>query len=452
MDWNPLDTSSWERRLAWATVAAWAMVLQGPAFVDNFGIESWQERGTLPDFFQEWASARNYFDGLPIYTNHAVPIERYFAGKLDVRRSLVIVNAHPPTSVLAAFPFAGLDFHRAFLVWNLVSLPMLAISIGLVFRELALPFGAWSILPLISLLLLCSPLWQQIHQGQWNLCLLLLITGTWAADRSGRPRLAGVLLGTATAIKLFPGFLLLYFAQRRRWATVGAGLATLAALTGLTLAVLGAGTYVAYARDVLPEVQWFRVGWNNNTICGFWSRLFDPEPGRVRDFSRSEPIIYDPTLSKWLTRSSIAGLLLIYARAIHRSRPGRDDDKAFSLAVTTMLLVSPIAWEHYFLLLLVPLAVLYLGLPRRPAARICFLTISAALWLSPVLVWTWTGIGGNVARPIDNLVVIPYQFYALLALFALGIVELEAGRAPDPLGSTTPDGVLHQSNVRCMGE
>jgi hypothetical protein len=50
------------------------------------------------------------------------------------------------------------------------------------------------------LVLLYSPFRQQFSQGQLNAVLLLLITGAWAAERSARPGLAGVLLAVATAV------------------------------------------------------------------------------------------------------------------------------------------------------------------------------------------------------------------------------------------------------------
>ena len=271
MLWDPLNIWPEARRWIWATLAFWICLIQGPSFVENL----WESRDVLPDFFQEWASARNRFEGLEIYTTHSVTIPRYLGSLGETVHPLVQLNAHPPTSVLLALPFGRLDFHTSFFVWNLISLPPLGFSLWLVARELKIQVSAWSIFPFLALLLTCGPLWQEIHMGQLNLFLLPMITGAWAAERSGRPKLAGVLLAAATSVKLFPAFLIVYYAYRRRWQLVAASIVALAALTGLTASVLGLKCYRDYFLNVVPEVHWFRVGWHNASFTGFWSRLFD---------------------------------------------------------------------------------------------------------------------------------------------------------------------------------
>lgn len=423
MPWDPLGEWPNERRWIWATVAAWVCFFQGPIFINNLQApDDW-----VPDFFQEYASARNYFEGLPIYTDQRVTMERYGAAPTAPDKLVVLVNAHPPTSVLLAIPFARLDFDTAFLLWNLASLAALAVSLWIVLHQLRIPFSSWSMFPLVTLLLLCHPFLEQLRHGQLNLVLLLLLTTTWAAERSGRPWLAGTLLGWATAIKLFPGFLLLYYAWRRQWQVVAAGLIALAALTGLTAAVLGIKTYRAYIQDVLPEVQWFRVGWSNASLTGYWSRLLDPAPGKDLHLWRAEPLWYSPVLAwaaSWLSATAVVAVL---AWAVRRARTRSDDGLAFGLAVTAMLLVSPITWEHYFVLLLVPLAVIWLRLPPSWQARGLFVAIVFALWLKPSWVWRTFHLEGRVATPLQSVGILSYQCYALLGLFALGVLEVIRG-------------------------
>ena len=102
-------------------------------------------------------------------------------------------------------------------------------------------------------------------------------------------------------------------------------------------------------------------------------------------------------------------------------------DLTFALAVTAMLLVSPICWEHYLLMLLVPLAVVWVQLPATRLARTLFSLILVAFWVGYPLVWTAFGLNGRVATPVDSLGAISYQFYALLAFFGLILMELRRG-------------------------
>ena len=73
--------------------------------------------------------------------------------------------------------------------------------------------------------------------GQFSAPLAFLVVAAWAADRTGRWHLAGVALGAAAAVKLFPAFLLLYFAAAGRWRTVAVAVATAAAVNAVALAL-----------------------------------------------------------------------------------------------------------------------------------------------------------------------------------------------------------------------
>src|SRR5262249_9148074 len=153
----------------------------------------------------------------------------------DQPHFMLEINAHPPSAVLLALPLAGLDYPVAVLVWNLISLAAFGGAIWIIAWQLGLQADRRLILPTVALLMLCWPLRSHLQQGQLGMLLLLLIAGAWAADRAGREGLAGFLLGTATAIKLFPAMLLLYFIIRRQWraggfALIGVGILTLATL------------------------------------------------------------------------------------------------------------------------------------------------------------------------------------------------------------------------------
>ena len=367
---------------------------------------------------------RNWADGLPIYATFHDTVPRYLGRPFDEKYPLVYVNGHPPTSVLLAIPLLWLSFPSAFLSWNIISLASLAASLWIVQRQMRIGFTLWSVAPLAAFLLLSFPVWEHCQRGQLGLVLSLLATGAWAAERSGRPRLAGVLLGTATALKLFPMFLVFYYALRGRWKVVVAGLITLASLTAATAFVLGADAYRAYYLTVLPEIQWFRAAWNNDSLWGFWSRLFDPAPERERTEWLSRPIFYSPALARALSLISSAAISGALVREVRRDSQGRRNDLTFGLAVTAMLLMSPFCWAHYFPLLLVPLTVVWMQLPPRLFGRTLFLLAVTALWLDYPLVCTAHGPYGRAATPVESLGVLSYRFYALLGFFVLVMVEL----------------------------
>src|SRR6266568_5970984 len=208
MPWDPLNAWPAGRHWVWMTLAILVAISFGPVFVTSLR----PAPDVVVDFFRNWAAARSVRDGLPIYMSQDVVVQRYLGRPRDANDvTQAEVYTHPPATVLLALPLAGLDYPNATLVWNLISLLALLASLELVRRGLGIALSIAAVFPALSLMLLCTPLFEQLQQGQLNLILLLLIVGSWSAERSGRPRLAGACLGTATALKLFPGFLILYF-------------------------------------------------------------------------------------------------------------------------------------------------------------------------------------------------------------------------------------------------
>jgi hypothetical protein len=312
------------------------------------------------------------------------------------------------------------------------------------------------ILPAVSLLLLCHPFWHQMVHGQLNLLLLLLLTGVWAADRQGHPSRAGAFLGVATAIKFYPGFLFLYFVLRRDWRAIGAGLVSLAAITALTAAVLGPDAYRSYFIDVLPQTSLRRADWHNLSMSGVSCKLFD-KPLHLPPV-QIQPLVESPVLAVLGmigTLVAVSAFLAWVVRHTNHASPTRertkwglarqeavpvpilsgrshDTDLAFALTIIGMVLVSPITWDHYLLVLALPLAILWQRLRGRWIGRIVLVSLLAVLWLQPAKVMTFglgvldaAGLarpGGRwVAGPLATLTALSIPCYALVGIFGLAI-------------------------------
>ena len=369
----------------------------------------------------------NHLQGVPVYANHRVTIPRYLGLEISRPQDLTVeVNAHPPTSVLLALPFAAFRYQDAVLAWNLTSFGMLGASLYLVWRGLRIPFSARRLFLLIASLLVCSPLILQFFFAQLNLVILLLLTGTWAADRSGRPMLAGALLGTAAAIKIFPGFVFIYFLLRGEWKALIAGALAVTMLTGLTAAVLGFESYRCYFDDVLRRVAGFRGGWPNASLVGFWVKMFDPPLSELQ----VEPLWQQPGDRADRDRGVLRPVLIALASIVRRAATRDHLDLAFGSTLTAMLLVSPITWDHYLLLLPLPIAATWIHLPRSTSARALFAVILVAFWSSPSIIQHLLIPGGKshgIAHPLQTVTLLSYQCYALIALFGLGVAVMFGG-------------------------
>jgi hypothetical protein len=422
--WDPLSPWPKARPWLWALLALIGIWTQGPLIFASLN----PPHNLVQDFFEEWASARNLFNGIPVYTRLHVSLERYIHPSAE--RPIMDVNGHPPPAVLLAIPLVGLDYFNAHLVWNLISLAALGVSLGLIARELAIPLPRWSVFPILTLLLYCVPLRDQLYQGQSNLVMLALITGAWSADRHSRPMLAGALLGTAIAIKLFPGFLLLYFLGRRRWRACAGTVAGVAIWNLLALCVLGIGTYRDYYLEIAPGLKIFLSWWGNYSLNGLSRKLFGPATEEPWLYWRIVPVWNRPELAKalWLG----LGLLVaaVVCRAALRARTLRQTDQAFSLALAGMLLVSPITWGHYFLLLVLPLILVWLDLPPNSGARAAFGLVVGVLWFPFGILIRYMNLIPplGTASHIQALTLLSTPCYALIGLFLLVLVETKGQR------------------------
>jgi alpha-1,2-mannosyltransferase len=259
----------------------------------------------------------------------------------------------PPFSALALVPFtllARASFPLAKIVWAIVSVACLAWSVAHVraptWQRVALATAAVAV-----------PIQTNFEHANINTILLALVVAAAADVTNGREGRAGLWIGIATALKAFPGLLLAYLAYRRRWRAFHIGIGVAVGLTVLALLPHGAGEVVTVMREWL-----FLVGNSSDAVSGgnqslavLVSRLgASPAAG-------------------WL----VALLCLTGAAVAFRPRPPHlpptPDGMARELAVVTVLavLLSPIAWVHYYVLLLPAWAVVFeqsdpIPVPRRP--------------------------------------------------------------------------------------
>ncbi len=405
-----------QRRHVWIVLAGVACLIFGWRFIESF-----RPPPTLVlDFFQEYASARNYREGLPVYTEQTVTVPRYLG--LDPQQNdpyhFIRFNAHPPASVLLALPLTKLSYSDAFLVWNLLALAALALSLGLALQALKVHFTLWSCLPLLVLLLASNPLRQQFNQGQLTALLLLLSTGAWVADRAGRPWLMGALLGLATALKLFPGFLFLYPLCRGQWRSLVAGVLAFGVLNGLALALFGPEPFWDYYQKVLPHLGIYRDVWLNSSWNGYWHKLFDSRSGHTL------PLTYAPGFAALGTASCCGIVVTVVAYWIRQAQTRSQQDLAYGLTLSGMLLVSPITWEHSSLLLALPFLVFWQQSQREGAVRLALQVLLIALSIDARTLWKITvpGVGemdGQVANAWQTLTFLSWFTYAYVALFGL---------------------------------
>jgi hypothetical protein len=383
------------------------------------------------DLLQDWVSGRNHLAGLPLYASLPRSV-RLHTG--EAYRGLP-VNAHPPAAVLVFLPWARLDYAAAYRTWVIFSLALVGLVAWGVARELGFP--SWWLLPLCAFLLVSRPLEEELVQGQFNALLLALMTGAWMLVRRKRSFGSGLLVGLAAAIKLFPGFLALYFVGRRSWRGLLGVALGLAFANAAALAVFGSEPFETYLRQVVPASALYHESWHNASLYGLWHKLFDPQRFTL-------PLHRLPEVARIGSLLSSAAVAVVVVVGVGRARGEGMLDRGFALTALGMLLASPLLWEHYLLLALLPLMLLWSQTAPGDPARWVIGGMAALLMLLRQA-WVWSlaeGLMGEplqageqrLARPVYTLTILAYPAYTLLALFLLtwlrGPTSAGAARRP----------------------
>jgi alpha-1,2-mannosyltransferase len=342
----------------------------------------------------------------------AVAVHRLLSGQplyAPVTSCGVLHNLpHPPAATLLLIPFLVLPIGWGALLWDLTMLAALGAALTLIARELRLRPGPWRLGLALAFVAVWPPLLGTLLEGQIAPLLLLLFVLTWRAARRGRGGWAGLALGLAAVLRLYPALLLVYFALRRDWRATLVGGVTVAVGSLALLPVIGVGGYLDYALRQVPAntADWI-ISVNNVSLSGLAYHLFVGH-------AQLTPLLAAPTLATLVSRALLAALLvlLVVVTFLRRRAPQRRDEGTFLAYLPAMLLISPLTWSHYLVVTLLPCAVL--------AARLG--------WLGPARETLPSGKAGGKRR------MIAWLFGAALALvevyFALGFLPLPRPLAP----------------------
>lgn len=216
-----------------------------------------------------------------------------------------------------------------------------------------------------------APVMESLLQGQVNILILLLLSGAFYAGGREKSEVAGMLVGIAASLKIFPAFLFLYFILRRDWKALLSGILTIALVHVCIVLFFGmplitgylqntSGSYMVFMREFIRD---------NQSPMASIARLF-----QLNNLNR--PLINAHVLT-WPLRI-LWGLLVVGALTLLTLKSGRGDassnDKPeagdenpdgrkffhilFPLFVAALFVINPLVWSHHLPVLILPLVVM----------------------------------------------------------------------------------------------
>ena len=296
------------------------------------------------DFSAYWAAAGRLVDGLSPYEPHQL------AGAYSPQQQFLYL--YPPPLAAAVTPLANLfpsDYRAAAWIWTSIGALILAAAVLALWRSERLgdryPMlaggGRWL---LLAAAFAVPPVIGELVLGNVHLILLGLLTAAWIGIRRGDARgewLAGLAVGAATLIKVFPGVLIVWFVLTRRYRAAAASVAAAAALAVLALPLTGIEPWLQYptvlanlgppvdTRDTLAPTVWL------SEAIGF-------------PFARAVVTVVGLVIVGWASRRRPRNALAADA-------PDAGTARSFAVAATVSILIAPALYHHYLALLVLPM-------------------------------------------------------------------------------------------------
>jgi len=292
--------------------------------------------------------------------------------------SLLVPLADPPEDAPTYSKAGTIPYWVSVGIWYFISIGCLLVSIHMVASALedyettrstppspAYSQGWWS-LRLLPLLLTLFFALDGLNRGQSTFILLLCLSASGASILRGRSVRAGLWVGTAAAIKLFPAYLLVYGVWRRDQRFLGGAAAAIAIGFLVPVAVMGpSASFTAYREFFYERLLGEALGNGDATVA----RELHGTNSRIQSF---EYMIYntfhpdrevraaEPPAGYFLVHIGLSLLLTSGILWVMR-RPGDRLAEFLFFAALVQLVVPilPVSRPHYYVFGILVLAGLY---------------------------------------------------------------------------------------------
>lgn len=305
-----------------AFVSLLTLIIFGLKFLDS--VPQSLDQIYKTDYPNYYFAGKRLLSGERIYSPINQEVEREFGWK-----EYIAYTADTPLTVIIMSPLSLLQAKQGAGLLNITSILVLCLSIYLVSRT-----SGYSLLVsilFISLSLSSIPFLFLLYKCHMESLILLLGVAGFLSLKKSSPKLAGFFWGFAAAIKVFPMLWLLpYLFDKNRKSVFYTGVGSAVVLTGISFLVVGYENFHDFIFLVLPMSERWLGSVGNYSIISFLTALGAKVP----------LIIAGPIFGMILT------LLLVEAR-----KNTLNDEKNFTLTTASALLISPLSWLNYFILI-----------------------------------------------------------------------------------------------------
>lgn len=367
-------------------------------FLYNYCLDIWPVVHALEttDFPNYYMAGKRLWAGQAIYTPiRAELIEHY--GFSDYKA----YTADTPLAVLVLSPLSFFTMPAGAEILNIISIFLFVFSCLLLNSHFSLSRPVSFLLT--SVCLSSLPFLFLLKRAHMESILLLTIGLGLIFCMQGKSKRAGILWGISAALKLFPLLLLLpYLFRREKRDLAIVGFLSFFVLTALSVVIVGLNDSRYFLLEVIPQSKVWYGAVANYSLISFFTAL-----------SGTETVL--------LYSAVPVSIILFHCfYVIFKERPG--DSRTFILTLSAALLVSPLSWLNY-LILLVPCFSMLCKLVQRGKLQ------RAALAPLFLIFWRWPDY---VQTPWHSLTVI-LSFAPMFGLLSLQFLyQRKVGNLPPP--------------------
>jgi hypothetical protein len=331
-----------------AGLALLAIALGVPKFVDACEFiyrMNWADAG-WGDGRVDWAAARLFLEGKSPFTPEGlqeIGLQAYGFG-------------HPPTTPFWFLPLARLE--QGLMAQTIALLVILAVFVIVRMCVTELNFPAANAMTFLVFSYVIGSSWmiEHLHVVQISAFIAFAYAAGWYYLRRGADLAGGAALGFACTLKLFPGVVVLLLLVTRRWRAFIAACSAWAVVAVVMTSRYGVDSWFLFLEQQGKISETWMGNIRNGSLHGIVLRALTP-------ICEAHAL---PSKAATAIVVCIAALLIVPAAfvAFRLPRHGRGFDIAFALFTVLSAFLNPWAWEHYCVILVLPISVAVVSLPE----------------------------------------------------------------------------------------
>lgn len=313
------------------------------------------------DFGIYFAAARSLRLGRNPYTESFKDLEH----SLGLHLGGIYTADHTPTFLLCFEPLTKLSLPSAYLIW-------IGLTVACFAGGLYLLLGPHSGLPATTALILAAfailypPVTSHFEFAQSQILVMFILVLMMRLMESGYEAGAGVLLSLAGLLRAYPLLLVVYLLIKRRWRAVAFTVGGVVVGGAFTALMLGPARTFSFLAAV------GLIG-SPNSLSGGMSIGFQRARVGNASVQSSVAMLFMTLGSNWsnsLARSVTSWLVQValLAATIMATKAHAADEhqewREFCLWIVARVMLSPLSWTHYQVLLLIPYIQLTIGCNR----------------------------------------------------------------------------------------